>query len=245
VGTQVQKTYACFPAIYVGVILVWSLFVFQLSHADIGVVYKEARPMKALAGVETEKVVRAAKAIKKVEKKADSEERLVKVDNGDAQRGKTAENGKVGKEEYAYDPRGKVDPFVPFITTAEKSFSYSGGTSENTAAEMLKKLREAKTELQTIKLSDLTLTAIIKTDDKTWAMVSGPGGRGYILKKGTYVGTEGGVVERVVYENKKTPFGVEAVRKVIVKEPYVDAGGELSYRLVEKEMAFPGNSAAK
>ncbi len=266
VGIHRQKGHFLIPAVHMGVMLMWCLFVTQPSRADTGVVYKEARPMKSLARDEAEKpppaeaaekaqpnkpvgeaqpnepvgkATRPTRAVNPAKKKSDSEERLVKVGNG------TDKTGKEGKadEEYLYDPRGKIDPFVPFILTPEKGFSYSGGTTENTAAEMLKKLREAKTELQTIKLSELTLTAIIKADDKIWAMVSGPGGRGYILKKGTFVGTEGGIVEQVVYEDKKTPFGVEPVRKVIIKEPYVDVSGNLAYRLVEKEMSFQGKSA--
>jgi hypothetical protein len=68
-------------------------------------------------------------------------------------------------------------------------------------------------------------------------MVKGPDdAKGYFLKKGTYIGTNGGVVEEIVNEEKVTDLGKQLVRKVIIKEPYLDENQKISYRQVELKM---------
>jgi len=94
------------------------------------------------------------------------------------------------------------------------------------AAEMLKSLKEAKTELQKLGLSQLTLTAIIKAPDGAWAMVRDERGRGFVLKKGTHIGTNGGVVSRIAITEKK----------IIIKEPYLEKGLHIKYKPVEIEL---------
>ncbi|RLI48243.1 MAG: hypothetical protein DRP09_21615, partial [Candidatus Thorarchaeota archaeon] len=103
---------------------------------------------------------------------------------------------------------------------------------------VLKKLREPKTELQRISISKLTLTAIIKGQTKTWAMVSDQKGRGYRLEKGTYIGKNGGVVDTIISEEKMTSFGRQSVRKITIKEPYINRDQNLDYRFIEMEMPY-------
>jgi type IV pilus assembly protein PilP len=121
---------------------------------------------------------------------------------------------------YAYDPTGKVDPFAPFILKGKA-----------------RQKDWTKTDLQLIPISELILTGIIKSEDTVLAMVTDPKGKGYILKRGTYVGTNGGVVERIVCEDVMKPWGIEPVRKVVVKEPRFDLQGKLGHRLIE--IGFP------
>ena len=105
---------------------------------------------------------------------------------------------------------------------------------------MLKDLKKPRTELQRIEISDLVLTAIIKTHGKVVAMVKGPEkSRGYMIKKGTFIGTNGGVVEEIISEERKTVLGKQLIRKVIIKEPYLDNDGKLRYRRIEMKM--PGS----
>ena len=59
------------------------------------------------------------------------------------------------------------------------------------ATEKLRRMREPRTELQKLELAQLTLTAIIRDGNKSWAMVRDESGMGYILKKGTAIGTMG------------------------------------------------------
>ena len=60
--------------------------------------------------------------------------------------------------------------------------------------------------------------------------------RNMMIKKGTFIGTNGGVVEKIVSEVKQTDLGEQIVRKVVIKEPYLDERGHLKYRLLEMNM---------
>lgn len=79
------------------------------------------------------------------------------------------------------------------------------------AEEKLRQMREPKTELQKLNISQLTLTAIIQSNGKSWAMVRDEKGMGYILKKGTLIGTMGGRVSKISGTKKS----------VEIKEPYL------------------------
>lgn len=142
------------------------------------------------------------------------------------------------KAVYVYDPIGKTDPFIPFInkagTKAQKGLARPKRAPKMEA--LLMKLKEAKTELQKIEMSQLTLTAIVRNEGKNLAMVSDPKGRGYLLERGTLIGTNGGVVHEIISEDKETSFGIESIRKLIIKEPYVNRQGNLDYNFIEKEM---------
>ena len=150
-----------------------------------------------------------------------------------------------------YDAKDKPDPFLSYLIKAQKSLSRLEEEKQRrlekerekernrklAAAEKLKALREPHTELQKLDISQLTLTAIIKGKDRAWAMVRDKAGRGYILKKGTFIGKNGGVVDKVVWEVKKALFGKRYVRKVIIKEPYLYKEQYIKHKSVEMEMA--------
>lgn len=91
------------------------------------------------------------------------------------------------------------------------------------AAEKLKSLKKARTELQKLGLSQLTLTAIVQAGDTPWAMVRDESGRGFILRKGTYIGKNGGVVSKIAFAEKK----------IIIKEPYLEKEIHIKYKPVE------------
>jgi len=88
------------------------------------------------------------------------------------------------------------------------------------AAEQLRRLREPRTELQRLNLAQLTLTAIIHDGSKAWAMVRDEKGMGYILKKGTAIGTMGGRVAKIS----------GAQKKVVINEPYLEEELHLKYK---------------
>ena len=94
------------------------------------------------------------------------------------------------------------------------------------AAEKLRRMREPRTELQKLNLAQLTLTAIIQDGTKSWAMVRDEKGMGYILKKGTAIGTMGGRVAKI--------SGVQ--KKVIVNEPYLEKELHIKYKPVVIEL---------
>ena len=89
-----------------------------------------------------------------------------------------------------------------------------------TAAEKLRRMREPRTELQKLNLAQLTLTAIIQDGNKRWAMVRDESGMGYILKKGTAIGTMGGRVGKIS----------GAQKKVIINEPYLEKELHIKYK---------------
>ena len=94
------------------------------------------------------------------------------------------------------------------------------------AAEKLRRMREPKTELQKLSLHQLLLTAIVRSPEGEWAMVREEKGMGYILKKGTAIGTMGGRVAKISGPQKK----------VIIKEPYLEKEIEIKYKTVFIEL---------
>ena len=154
-------------------------------------------------------------------------------------------------EKTPFDPGKIPDPFLSYLvkrgqqaTTkakdekkkaleAEESLKQQKLAAEErlkqqklAAAEKLGALKKARTDLQKLGLAQLTLTAIVQAGDVPWAMVRDESGRGFILKKGTYIGTNGGVVSRISITGKK----------IIIKEPYLEKGLHIKYKPVEIEL---------
>ncbi len=141
-----------------------------------------------------------------------------------------AEDKLIRKPSYVYTSSGKPDPFKPFI---EKQETYSSISPEE-----LKKLRIIpllKTELQRISISELKLVAIVKIGKEAIAMVEGPDGKGYIVKKGMAIGNKGGIVEDIIYENRMTASGIKAIRKILIKEPFFE-NGKIRFRYIEMSL---------
>ena len=85
----------------------------------------------------------------------------------------------LGKD-YLYDPFGKTDPFKSFIAVIEETKKEED--------------KKPKTYLETLELSQLELIVIVVGKDKKWAMVKDSKGVGHVIKEGTPIGTNGGVV---------------------------------------------------
>ena len=101
--------------------------------------------------------------------------------------------------EYSYNPVGKPDPFRPFI-------QLTSGKGGSKAAPL--------TPLQKYDISQLKLVAIISSPDGNIALVEDVMGKGYFLKKGTWLGKNDGKVTRILKD------------KVIVEEVYQDIFGQ-------------------
>ncbi len=101
--------------------------------------------------------------------------------------------------EYSYNPAGKQDPFRPFIqlTTAK------GGSKT-----------APLTPLQKYDISQLKLVAIISSPGGNIALVEDVAGKGYFLKKGTWIGKNDGKVTKILKD------------KVIIEEVYQDIFGQ-------------------
>jgi type IV pilus assembly protein PilP len=60
------------------------------------------------------------------------------------------------------------------------------------------KLRKPLTPLEKLNLSQLTLVGIIRAPSGNRALVQDASGKGYIVKKGTYIGTQSGKVDQIL-----------------------------------------------
>ena len=115
-----------------------------------------------------------------------------------------------------YDPTGKLDPFEPLFK--EKPV---------VAKKSKRKKRIPRTPLERINLSQLKLVGIIIAASGNRAMVEESSGKGYIIKKGTFVGTNAGKVVQI----KKD--------KVIVEEEFEDVFGKIKTRKRELKLPKP------
>jgi type IV pilus assembly protein PilP len=100
--------------------------------------------------------------------------------------------------EYSYNPAGKPDPFKPFIQLA----SARGGS------------KAVLTPLQKFDISQLKLVAIITAPGGNIALVEDVTGKGYFLKRGTWIGKNDGKVTKILKD------------KVIIEEVYQDIFGQ-------------------
>jgi hypothetical protein len=91
--------------------------------------------------------------------------------------------GRGSADTYTYDRRGKTDPFKSFIAEQEDTTK--------------KEPRKPRTYLETLDLSQLDLIAIIVGPNGNFAMVRDAKGVGYVIKEGTPIGINGGVVRQV------------------------------------------------
>jgi type IV pilus assembly protein PilP len=87
------------------------------------------------------------------------------------------------KSAPVYDPTGKTDPFKSFIAEQEPVEE--------------EKRKKPKTYLETLELSQLDLIAIILSPKGNWAMVRDAKGLGYVIRKGTPIGTNEGIVHQI------------------------------------------------
>jgi len=115
-----------------------------------------------------------------------------------------------------YDPTGKTDPFEPLfqdkaVLTKKKK----------------RKKRLPQTPLERIDLSQLRLVGIILASSGNRALVEESTGKGYVIKKGTYIGTNAGKVVKIKKET------------VIVEEEFEDAYGKIATRKREIKLPKP------
>jgi len=106
------------------------------------------------------------------------------------------------KEEppYYYDPTNKVDPFKSFITVREE-------------LEEKKAREKPRTYLETLDISQLTISAIILKSGGNWALVRDSKGDGHVIRVGTPIGKKSGHVTEILE------------KKVVVREHYKDIRG--------------------
>jgi Tfp pilus assembly protein PilP len=118
-----------------------------------------------------------------------------------------------------YDPADKVDPFEPLIKETPKIKSES--------EEYVHTDPKGTTVLENTDLSQLKLTGIILAASGNRALVRESSGRGYVISKGTPIGTHRGRVAGVLKD------------KVIVKEKMKDLRGKFFFKETELKLNKP------
>jgi type IV pilus assembly protein PilP len=113
-----------------------------------------------------------------------------------------------------YNPKGKLDPFEPLFKKPTVALKKSKI-----------KRRTPRTPLERIDISQLKLVAIVLASSGNRALVEESSGKGYVVKKGTYLGINSGKVVKI------------EKNKVIVAEEYEDYRGKVTVR--NKEIKLP------
>lgn len=112
-----------------------------------------------------------------------------------------------------YNPEGKLDPFEPLFRKEPESIPMRKKKS---------KRRTPLTPLEKMDLSQLKLSAVILAPSGNRALVQETSGKGYIVKKGTYIGIYSGKIVEILED------------QIIVEEEVEDIYGKVS--IVKKSL---------
>jgi type IV pilus assembly protein PilP len=106
-----------------------------------------------------------------------------------------------------YNPEGKLNPFEPLFTKERVTLAVGK-----------KKIKKRKplTPLERVNLSQLTLVGIIQAPSSNRALVQESSGKGYVVKKGTYIGTNSGKIVQILKD------------RIIIEEESEDIYGKVS-----------------
>ncbi len=122
--------------------------------------------------------------------------------------GAAAEASAKATAEQMYNPKGKRDPFEPFLKTERK-----GAEAEMAAVP----------PLQRYDINELRFVGVIWTAKGARALVEDIEGKGYSVTVGTKIGRSGGVVTRItdgqlfVGEVSREPTGAKVMREISLK----------------------------
>jgi Tfp pilus assembly protein PilP len=106
---------------------------------------------------------------------------------------------------YLYDPTNKTDPFKSFLTIREEQAK-----------------TKAKTYLETLELSQMDLVVTVVSSSGKWALVKDSKGAGHVIKEGTPIGTNNGVVYKI------------SQGEVVIREQHKDFRGQIQYTDITK-----------
>lgn len=116
-----------------------------------------------------------------------------------------------------YNGTGKIDPFEPLFRE-----------QQGIAKKAKKKIKRVpRTPLERIDLAQLKLVGIILASSGNRALVEESSGKGYVIKKGTYIGTNGGKIVKIQKE------------RVYIEEKFEDVFGKIQTRKRELKLPKP------
>jgi type IV pilus assembly protein PilP len=152
--------------------------------------------------------------------KSDEKQTATSVDISDSTGTK---NEKPSVAMRIYDPKERIDPFIPlFREDSKKDEAVADPTDKSK-----RKKRIPQTPLEKISLNQLKLVAIIRTSSGNRALVEDNTGKGYIIKNGTYIGLNSGIVTQI------------NANSVIVEEELENLLGELILQNTEIKLQKP------
>jgi|GEM_PF-583523 len=120
-----------------------------------------------------------------------------------------------GETPAPYNPIGKLNPFEPLFKDQPAV----------PASKQVRKKRVPRTPLERIALSQLKLTGIIQASSGNRALVQEASGKGYIIKRGTYIGLNAGKVTEIrgdvviIEEEIENVLGKVSTRRKQLKLP--------------------------
>ena len=92
-----------------------------------------------------------------------------------------------------YDPVGKIDPFEPLFS--KRASASPDAVGQKDLRPTTRQTRLARlTPLEKLDISQLRLVGIVKASERNMGMVQEAGGKGYVIRKGTYIGVNSGQV---------------------------------------------------
>ena len=148
--------------------------------------------------------------------KAEASEKAVPSDKLIAATSNVTRATKPGAVPGEYNGKGKIDPFAPLFN--DKPAAVKKGE---------RKKRMPMTPLERIDISQLKLVGIIMASSGNRALVEESSGKGYVVKKGTYIGVHSGKVVQIIKE------------KVVVEEEFEDVFGKTQVRKREIKLPKP------
>jgi len=125
----------------------------------------------------------------------------------------------------SYKATGRIDPFEPLFKEEEPQARPVSASSAIPGKKV--EHRPPTTPLERVALAQLKLKAILRTSSGNKALVEEASGKGYIIKKGTYIGTQSGIVVAILKD------------RVIVEELIKDALGEGTIQEKELKLQKP------
>ncbi len=120
-----------------------------------------------------------------------------------------------------YNPKGRFDPFEPLFKE-EKAKSQPVVTRSKK-----RKRRIPQTPLERMSLAQLKVSAIIRSPKGNLALVEDATGKGYVIRKGTYIGLNSGKVVAILKD------------KVIIEEEIENLLGEYTIQKRELKLQKP------
>lgn len=122
-----------------------------------------------------------------------------------------------------YDPKLRLNPFISLFRTEKENAS----ADQTKASTKKSRKRMPQTPLEKISLNQLKLVAIIRASSGNRALVEDSSGKGFIIRKGTYIGLNAGIVTQV------------DANSVVIEEEIENLMGELILQNTEIKLQKP------